>query len=70
MASTPPVASVRQPISLKIFGIAVALLVLMIGVTLFSSVSMRRVERQLTLLPCAARACASRSRSSGWPATG
>jgi adenylate cyclase len=50
MALTPSFESVRRPISLKIFGIAIALLVLMIVVTLFSSMNLRRVEQQLTLL--------------------
>lgn len=41
---------VRWPISLKIFGIAIGLLVLMIIVTYSSSVHLRAMGRQLTLL--------------------
>lgn len=41
---------VRHPISLKIFGIAVGLLVLMIVVTLLSSINLKRVGQQLELL--------------------
>lgn len=41
---------VRRPISLKIFGIAATLLVLMIFVTLSSSLSLRQVGRQLEFL--------------------
>lgn len=41
---------VRHPISLKIFGIAVGLLVLMIIVTLLSSINLRQVGQQLELL--------------------
>jgi adenylate cyclase len=48
--SPPDEQEVRRPISWKIFGIAVALLVLMIVVTLLTSVNMRRVGQQLGLL--------------------
>ncbi len=41
---------VRLPISFKIFGIAVALLLMMIIVTLYSSVNLSRLGRQLNLL--------------------
>jgi class 3 adenylate cyclase len=49
---SPPSSSeiVRRPISVKIFGIAIALLLLMIVVTLLSSMNLRRVSQQLTLL--------------------
>jgi adenylate cyclase len=43
-------APVRRPISFKIFGIAVALLVLMISVTISSSFNLRRLGQQLNLL--------------------
>jgi adenylate cyclase len=41
---------VKRPISFKIFGIAVALLVLMITVTLLSSINLHKLGRQLHLL--------------------
>jgi class 3 adenylate cyclase len=41
---------VRWPISVKIFGISIALLALMIGVSLLTSLNFRRVGEQLTLL--------------------
>lgn len=51
MSSPPPSTQVvRRPISLKIFGITTALLVLMIVVTLSSSINLRRVGQELTLL--------------------
>lgn len=43
-------ALVRRPISVKIFGIAVVLLVLMIVVTISSSLNLRRLGQQLNLL--------------------
>ena len=48
----PPgrLATVRLPISLKIFGIAVGILLMMIVVTVLSSISLRRVGQQLDLL--------------------
>jgi adenylate cyclase len=48
--SSQPVELVKRPISFKIFGIAVALLVLMISVTLSSSMNLRQLGRQLHLL--------------------
>lgn len=50
MQSQNHVELVRHPISLKIFGIAVGLLVLMIIVTLLSSINLKRVGQQLELL--------------------
>lgn len=50
MESQNHVTVVRHPISLKIFGIAVGLLVLMIVVTLLSSMNLRRVGQELRLL--------------------
>ena len=50
MPSAPDEQDVRRPISYKIFGIAVALLALMIVVTLLTSINMRRVGQQLGLL--------------------
>ena len=46
----PAARAVRRPISWKIFGIAATLLVMMIVVTLFSSLSLRRVGQQLEFL--------------------
>ena len=43
-------AIVRLPISFKIFGIAVTLLVLMMAVTLSSSLNLHRVGQELVLL--------------------
>lgn len=50
MSSLPPLKSVRWPISTKIFGVSVVLLVLMIVVTLLTSMNFRRVGEQLSLL--------------------
>lgn len=50
MSSASYVKIARRPISLKIFGIAVGLLLLMVVVTLSSSIYMHRVGQQLTLL--------------------
>ncbi len=50
MASQSYVDLVRRPISLKIFGIAVGLLMLMMIVTLSSSIYMQRMGRQMALL--------------------
>jgi adenylate cyclase len=50
MDLSEPVAGVRRPIRWKIFGIAATLLLMMIFVTLFSSLSLRRVGQQLEFL--------------------
>ncbi len=50
MTSIEVSKSVRRPLSLKIFGIAVILLVLMICVTVISSFSLRQVEGQVSNL--------------------
>ena len=50
MDLSEPAAIVRRPISWKIFGIAATLLLLMICVTLFSSINLRRVGQQLDFL--------------------
>jgi class 3 adenylate cyclase len=50
MSSQSHIEIVRRPISFKIFGIAVALLTLMIIVTFSSSMYLRQVGQQLTLL--------------------
>ncbi len=46
----PSEDSVRRPISLKIFGIAATLLLLMIVITLFSSINLHRMGQELSLL--------------------
>lgn len=50
MSATNHMKIARRPISLKIFGIAVSLLLLMVIVTLSSSIYMHRLGQQLTLL--------------------
>ncbi|MEO8384047.1 MAG: adenylate/guanylate cyclase domain-containing protein [Betaproteobacteria bacterium] len=50
MTIANPITIVRRPISLKIFGIAVGLLVMMIFVTLYSSRYLSQVSEQLELL--------------------
>jgi adenylate cyclase len=50
MPSQSYVDLVRRPISFKIFGIAVGLLMLMIVVTVSSSIYLQRMGRQMTLL--------------------
>ena len=50
MTAVAPVTIVRRPISFKIFGIAVGLLVMMIFVTLYSSRYLSEVSEKLELL--------------------
>lgn len=50
MSSTSPIEIVRRPIGLKIFGIAISLLVLMVAVALSSSYNLNLVGKEIRLL--------------------